>query len=400
MATEQGCGPLTDQERAIFDIVAGGPAAAFEGQDEVRLTSGAGSLRLRRQSDEDPEGPASEPMLLAGTAWEVSRIDGRPVGELNRRERARLTFEADRWTLDAGCAPLSGPWRQAGRTVTMKAVSSQPSSCSPLLKAEDSAIREMFAAAPQFVVGANREFVMAGGNHWMSAMFDRRLPSGAELLRGEWRIEAVDGAVPAAMPRPPSLIFGDSSYAIWDGCNHSEGIMLAVARQLFTRGSGVTTLASCVPDPLRSRIGAVLGNNPRIAKTDDRGLALVASTGTLRLTRLSERTFGRGEQLGLRAPRAIELLAPKGRLMLQSGNRFAISLDCGRIEGEWRGGQPARFSSGPLERTAPNCDTRPGSNAFRLGQFFTGNVLAITGPNRDIVLVVNEDRSIAGRVAE
>jgi hypothetical protein len=86
--------------------------------------------------------------------------------------------------------------------------------------------------------------------------------------------------------------------------------------------------------------------------------------------------------------------------MLQSGNRFAIILDCGRIEGEWRGGQPARFSPDPLERNAPNCDVRVGSDAFRLGQFFTGNVLAITGPNRDIVLLVNEDESIAGRVAE
>jgi hypothetical protein len=35
-----------------------------------------------------------------------------------------------------------------------------------------------------------------------------------------------------------------------------------------------------------------------------------------------------------------------------------------------------------------------------LSQFFTGNVLAVTGPNRDIVLLVNEHRSIAGRTAD
>jgi hypothetical protein len=43
---------------------------------------------------------------------------------------------------------------------------------------------------------------------------------------------------------------------------------------------------------------------------------------------------------------------------------------------------------------------RPTSEAFQLSQFFTGDVLSVTGPNGDIVLLVNEDRSIAGLVAK
>jgi hypothetical protein len=35
-----------------------------------------------------------------------------------------------------------------------------------------------------------------------------------------------------------------------------------------------------------------------------------------------------------------------------------------------------------------------------MSQFFTGDILSVTGPNRDIVLLVNEDQSIAGRVAD
>jgi hypothetical protein len=77
-----------------------------------------------------------------------------------------------------------------------------------------------------------------------------------------------------------------------------------------------------------------------------------------------------------------------------------VELRCGRIEGDWRAGQPARFSPDPLERTAPGCDRSPRSEASRLTRFFTGDVLAVTGPNRDIVLLVNEDLSLAGRAAD
>jgi heat shock protein HslJ len=401
MATQQGCGHLTAQEQTIMRIASSGPAIAFQSRAEATLTSRTGSLRLRREDGLEPEELEPPQMLLAGTSWEVGSIDGNPVGELNRRTRARLTFEADRWSLDAGCSPIRGGWRQSGRAIIMDIASKQPSGCSPLLKAEDDSIRAMVAAGPHYVVGHNRELVMGGGDHWLTAWFDRQLEREAgDILRGEWRVDAVDGAVPKAMPRPPSLIFGKHSYAVWDGCNHTEGILLVVSGQLFTRGSGMSTLANCMPDPMRGRVPAIVGSNARVAKTDNGGIALVSPSGTLRLSRMSSRGFGTSEQIGLRAPRTIDLLNPAGRLILRSGNKFTVELSCGKIEGEWRGGQPARFSPNALERTAPACDRSPDSEASRLGQFFTGNVLAVTGPNRDIVLLVNEIRSIAGRVAD
>jgi heat shock protein HslJ len=401
MATQQGCAHLTAQEQAIMSIVSSGPAIAFQGPAEATLATALGSLRLRREAAPDVEAVEPAPMLLAGTAWEVRSIDGRPVGELSRRERARLSFDADRWKLDAGCSPLTGPWRQVGRAVTMELSSKQPSGCSPTLKAEDDAIRAMFRATPQYVVGHNREIVLGGGDHWLTGSFDPTLARKAsDSLRGEWRVDAVDGVAPKAMPRPPSLTFGKSYYGVWDGCNHTEGIMLVVAGQLFTRGSGMSTLANCMPDPMRGRVPAIIGSNPRIAKTQSGGMALVAPSGTLRLTRLSSRTFGTHEDLGLRGPRRIALLSPSASLALHSGGKFTVELQCGKIQGEWRGGQPARFSPDPLERTASDCDRSPASEAFRMSQFFTGDILSATGPNRDIVLLVNEDRSIAGRVAD
>ena len=392
MATQQGCAHLDAQERTIFAIASGGPLVSFAGAGEATLKAPAGTLRLRREGGEGPRAPEQPPMLLAGSQWEVTTIDGRSAG----RGPRLLTFEADRWTLAGGCAPLSGTWRQQGQRVTFTLSPAPPRACN----AEDQALRGLFAAAPSYVVGPNRELVLGGGDHWLTAWFARDFGrDGKALLSGEWRIDTADGLAPGKTERPPSLTFGTASYAVWDGCNHTEGVQLVLERQLFTRGSGMSTLASCAPDPIRTRIHGIVGSNPRIAKTEGGGLALVSPAGTLRLSRKSARAFGTAEQLGLRPPRTIALLRPNATLRL-SANRFTIELPCGRIEGGWRAGQPARFSPDPIERTAPNCAPAPGSDAFRLGQFFTGNVHAVTGPNRDIVLLVNRDRSIAARTAD
>lgn len=400
IATQMGCGPLAAQERTIIGIAAGGPTVAFQGPGEVTLSTRAGSLRLRR--DADAVAPQSEPesLLLAGTAWEVTTIDGRPLPEPIGPEARRLGFEADQWVLNGVCAPLAGKWRQAGQSVRMEVTSKTARDCGPVVKPLDDALRAMISAGPRYVTGPNRELVMAGGGHWLTGRFDRSLGRDDKaMLRGEWRIDAVDGVAPATGERPASLAFGNASYAVWDGCAHTEGVQLTFARQLFTRDSGMGTLALCPPDPLRGRISGIVASNPRYARTGSGGLALVSRAGTLRLTQLSSRGFGTGEQLGLRAPRTVTLLEPRGELTLLGGGRFAVALDCGRVEGDWRGGQPARFSPDPLERTAPNCPGGPGSDAFRVSQFFTGNVSAVTGPNRDILLLVNEDKSIAGQVA-
>jgi heat shock protein HslJ len=382
-------------------IASSGPAITFQGAMEAALASEAGSLRLRREARPEPATFDPALMLLVGSSWQVGSIDGRPVGELTRRDRARLSFDADSWKLDAGCSRMTGRWRQAGQAVTMEISSKQPSGCNAYLKAEDDAIRAMIAAGPRYVVGPNRELVMGGGDHWLTGWVDpANGREAAATLLGEWQVESVDGTAPKAMPRPPSLIFGRSSYAVWDGCNHSEGIMLVVGGQLFTHGSGVSTLASCMPDPMRSRVPAIVASNPRIARMDGGGIALVAPSGTLRLARLSSQQFGSLEQIGLRGPRTIALLNPSGRLVLQAGGKFTVELQCGKLEGQWRSGQPARFSADRGEGGAPACDWSPGSEASRLRRFFTGNVLAVTGPNRDIVLLVNHARSIAGRASE
>jgi heat shock protein HslJ len=401
MATQQGCGALTAQESAIMGIAAGGPSISFAGADEAELRSPLGLIRLRREAPDEPAPAERHPMLLAGSAWELRAVDGSPPDSSRPPERRVLRFEEDRWTLNGACRPLSGRWRQQGADLRMEIDAASAGRCAPEATATDRRLRSAIAGLRNYVVGPNRELVIGGAGHWLVGQFDAAaLKEDKALLVGEWRVESVDGQKPMQSPRPPSLIFGNSSFAFWDGCNHSEGIQIVLSRQLFTRGSGASTLASCPADPLRSRIGSVLGSNPRIAKTKEGSLSLVAATGTLHLSRMSARRFGTREQLGLRAPATIELLKPRGRLMLLASNRFAIMLDCGRIEGEWRGGQPARFSPGPAERTAPACDSRPGSDAFRVGQFFTGNVHAVTGPNRDIVLLVNENESIAGRIGD
>jgi hypothetical protein len=223
------------------------------------------------------------------------------------------------------------------------------------------------------------------------------------MLVGEWRIVSADGATPPQGERPATLYFGPRAYAVWDGCRHSEGVAIATERQLFTHGSGVVTLANCPRDEVREKINAVVAASPRIARVEGNGIALISRAGTLQLRRVSAQAFGTSVEAGLRPGASFDLLIGNGgpaRLRLGARDTFAVSLPCGTFEGRWRnargsGPDYARFSP---ERSPAGCGEGPA--AMQLYNFFTGNIIAAVGPNRDIALFVNNGKSIAARVAD
>ena len=162
----------------------------------------------------------------------------------------------------------------------------------------------------------------------------------------------------------------------------------------------MVTLANCPPDPVRQAINQVVAAAPRIARTADGGLALVSRVGTLRLARSSARAFGTGVQTRLRSGWGFDLLGEAGgqaRLTLGPGDRFSVALACGTFDGRWRSdpsGQ-ARFSPG---RLPIGCESDEA--AIGMYNFFTGDLLAAVGPNRDIALFVSRGRSLAARLVQ
>jgi heat shock protein HslJ len=403
-ATQQGCTDLEAQEQGIFSILAGGPTVTWKGPDAAELrTSAGGRLNLERTGPPSIDtGPSAPPMLLAGTRWELWASDGVRLMAAAGREPIRLSFEAERWTLDTPCGPRAGGWRQAEGAVVLQAGAVTTRSCSEHQVRTAEALTRTLVGELRYVVGPNGEFVLASAEHWATGQRDLKL--GAEepdLLSGRWRVTSVNGGTPPAGERPAEVALGPGFFGVWDGCRHSEGVAIALQRQLFTHGSGVVTAANCPESPVRTKINAVVTSSPRVARTAGGGLALVSRAGVLRLERTSSQPFGVGVQTRLRSGTAFDLPAGPGRgarLTLGPGDRFSLALSCTTIQGRWRNerspwGDYARFGpDGPPPDCADSPDEEP------LYGFFMGDVHAAIGPNRDIALFVSNGQSRPARV--
>ncbi len=401
MATQQGCAELDRQESTIFDLLSGGPSVAIEGEGAL-LRTAAGSLRLRRIGPASDKGGARPPQLMAGTRWELNALDGAPVDPRRGGVPARLTLEADRWTLETPCGAREGPWRQLEGAVELGAGAPTARPCTAELARRVEALAGALTGRLDYVVGPNGELVLANGRNWVTGGSDRSFAQGDRtLLSGRWRIVSVDGAPPSRSERPAELAFGPGAFAVWDGCMHSEGVAIVAGRQLFTRGSGMVTMANCPDDPIRRKINSVVGSAPRVGRIAD-GLALVSATGTIRLQRSSAQAFGVGVATRLQPGMAFDLMTgptPGARLTLTAPDRFTVSFSCGSFSGRWRnaregGGDVARF--GP-DGAPPECGGD--ASVLRLYGFFTGNLQAAIGPNKDIALFVNRGESLPARVS-
>lgn len=412
MQTEMGCGDLSAQESAIIGIAAGGPKVTFGGNDSATLTTATGILRLQRDKTPVTETPTEPPMLLAGTSWSVAPMGG-GWPQLDRGERQpQLTFEADDWILVSPCASRTGKWQQGDASIILQSGNETARPCRSELAEPDAALGRALTGKLHYVIGPNDEIVLANASQWMAGQHDRTFGNDDKLLTaGAWQITEVDGAILPASARPPTLNFGAGSFAVWDGCRHSEGVALTYARQLFTLGSGVVTMANCPPDPVRKRINDVVSASPKIARAGERGVALISRVGTLRLVQTSAKSFGTGVVMQLRSGMKFDLTArstengkgtepEQARLVLGPGDKYQVTLACGSLQGRWRnnrrpGGWYTRF--GPDGVQEP-CASNP--NARAMENFFMGDVLVAVGANGDIALFLNERGSLAARIAD
>ncbi len=221
---------------------------------------------------------------------------------------------------------------------------------------------------------------------------------------GTYRIVSVDGVAPPPAERPAELILGAGVYGLWDGCAYTEGVAILHERRLFTRGSGLMTLANCPREPVRQRMAAIVSSVPNVASADGRDgarLALLSPAGTLRLALTRAGSRGVGADMRLQPGQEFEIGLGSGtaRLTLMPG-RFTLALDCGVVTGGWRLGRGDQGSVARFGPDRPPMNCRDESASARAYRFFSGNVLAAIGPNRDIALFVNEGDALSGRVAD
>ena len=91
--------------------------------------------------------PAGAPGPLAGTQWQILRVDGVPSAA---PDKARLAFDAERISANVGCNGMGGSYRlDGGRVITGPLIATQMF-CDGAVWDQEQAVSALLAGAPSF----------------------------------------------------------------------------------------------------------------------------------------------------------------------------------------------------------------------------------------------------------
>ncbi|MBU2166996.1 MAG: META domain-containing protein [Alphaproteobacteria bacterium] len=394
VATEMACTDVADQESSLMAVLASGPRIEALGTGGAVVESAVGRLVLARMEAPGSERLEERPPLMAGSRWTIRGVDGQAMTP----ETHTLAFDAEVWRVESSCGVSEGRWEQVDNVLTLT-VERAPDAC-----AEEPAhltLAAMARGAARLAVGGNGELVLGGNGRWLLGWaLEDDFAATEAAMEGEWVVRRVDDKPVADSPDTPRLTLAANTFQLFDGCNRTEGLVLARRGQLFTAGSGLSTLVACTPDADRARIAGIVGGQPRIAQDDAGFMVLVDRSGELTLERIGPAGAFSAEarpSTTLKPGMVIDIL-PLGRLTLTSARRFVFETDCARIEGDWRARQPARFSSEPPRAKAKACDTGDQSAPVQANRLLNGDLHTLIDANGERVLMVNDREARVGRL--
>ncbi|MDT9600258.1 META domain-containing protein [Sphingosinicella rhizophila] len=401
MSTAMACGqPFDGQEAAVQRLLAGAPRVQWRGADRLALVAPDQRLELERTGPLPRDRSVTPAIPLIGTAWSFGALDGRPIEMPGARSGPTLTVEGDRFTLETPCLTMKGSWTQTGPgAVTLRPERSISRTCNPISRGQSEAWSQAMRGALRYSNGPNGEMLLAGGGHWMVGDLVRRGSSEAAALAGRYEVEGGPAPAQREGAKAAELILTRNAYYLWDGCNRTEGLAIPFERQLFLHGSGLTTLANCLPGRDDAHFKRMVLAEPRIGRIPG-GLLLSSPAGAIRLRRTGDVPPGTGGVTTRLLPgmRFTLLDEGGGTLAILPGSRFRLTQPCGVTQGRWRAapGEPdgaVRF--GP-DRPAEACERE--SAARPLQRAFLGNVDVAIGPNRDIALFAGRFGAVRARL--
>jgi hypothetical protein len=395
------CGtPLDEQERGIQRLLASAPRIEWLGPDRLALAAPGQRLELARTGPPPSGRNVVAPIPLVGTAWSFHALGGRPIDMPGARSGPTLTVEGDRFTLETSCLTTEGGWAQSGPgAVTLSPDRRTARTCNPASRGQSEAWGQAMRGALRYSNGPNGEILLAGGGHWMVGDLVRRGSGEATSLAGRYEVEGGPTAAQRNGAKPAELILTRNAYYLWDGCNHTEGLAIAFERQLFLHGSGLSTLANCLPGRDDPRLKRIVMSEPRLGRIPN-GLLLSSAAGTVRLRRTGDAPPGAGGVTTRLLPgmRFTLLGEGGGTLAILPGGRFRLTQPCGITEGRWRaapGETDGAVRFGP-DRPDESCERNPAARPLQ--RAFLGNVDVAIGPNRDIALFAGRFGAVRARL--
>ncbi len=401
LSTAMACGaPFDGQETGVQRLLASAPRIEWLGPDRLAFAAPGQRLELARTGPLPADRFVVAPTPLIGTAWSFGALDGRAIEMPGARSGPALTVEGDRFTLETPCLTTEGGWTQTGASaVSLRPDRRAARACNPASRGQSEAWAQAMRGPLRYGNGPNGEILLAGGGHWMVGDLVRRGNSEATSLAGRYEVEGGPTAAQRNGAKPAELILARNAYYLWDGCNRTEGLAIAFERQLFLHGSGLTTLANCLPGRDDARFKRIVLAEPRIGGIPG-GLLLSSPAGAIRLRRTGDAPPGAGGVTTRLLPgmRFTLLGEGGGMLAILPGSRFRLTQPCGVTEGRWRAAprEPdgaVRF--GP-ERPAEACERDPAARPVQ--RSFLGNIDVAIGPNRDIALFAGRFGALRARL--
>ncbi len=347
-----GClGTLAEQEKSLDAVMRAAPTITMSGSD-LQLAGGGHRLTLRR----DGAGvapPVEAAPMLAGTRFQIMSVDGTFLTPRSQTDRRPLAFDAEAWRTTPVCAAISGKFSQKDWSLRASEIAVSRERCDDRDRAIDDAVRALLAADPNFSIGPNGEFLLAGGGHWLTAERDTiAAERESPPLAGSWDIVRLDGRplrVDAPETSLPRIDFSPTGYTGSTGCNSILGRFIVRAGRLYTY-PGPTTEKGCGSlSAQENRIYALLRGAPRIGRAGG-DVQLVDNAGSIVIRRANRPanagpaarplpTRYAGTALSLNGePTRNRITDPTSRITI-AGNAIRIDIGCGVVSAVIRRGR-------------------------------------------------------------
>lgn len=151
--------------------------------------------------------------------------DVRGEHQLVEGTQVRLTVEAGRLRIDAGCNSMSGELSLTGDRLVVGDLISTMMGCEPALMAQDEWVAAFFEAGPAFALdGPTLE--LTGDDATVLVFAEEEPVPDASLVGPTWTATTiVDGDLASSIPGdPPTFVFrDDGTVEVFDGCNRGSG---------------------------------------------------------------------------------------------------------------------------------------------------------------------------------
>lgn len=164
--TQMGCSdPVGEHEAILHTVMLGSPRTLQTENGRLVLQANGHRLVLRRDQH-TPDAPDETAPPLDLMRFQIESINGAADTRVASKGLS-LEFHDPQWILKTVCGTSNGIWKQRDWLLEITQTEDAVGPCGAEDRAIAKAIHTILASRPSFAIGANGEFVMAGGGNWM-----------------------------------------------------------------------------------------------------------------------------------------------------------------------------------------------------------------------------------------